>query len=139
MQNLASTTGTSRTQGPFPPPTNLAAQCLPFCLQNKDAVKLEELGGVEGVARALHTSTDDGLDDSAAGDLSLARRQELYGANVFASVPTQSFWAILWDALSDKVLIVLMIAATVCLRPHALHDAPSNFSRAQTVLSFLLA
>ena len=68
---------------------------------------------MEGLARALNTNTDDGLDASAAGDLSVARRQELYGANTFASVPTQSFWAILWDALSDKVLIVLMIAATV--------------------------
>ena len=82
-------------------------------MQNKDAAKLEEWGGVEGLARALNTSTDDGLDASASGHLSLDRRQELYGANKFASVPTKSFWAILWDALSDKVLIVLMVAATV--------------------------
>ena len=105
------------------PLANLAARCLPLCLQNKDAAKLEELGGVEGLAKALHTSTDDGLDESAAGDLSVARRQELYGANVFASVPAQSFWAILWDALSDKVLIVLMVAATVRLCSASLSSA----------------
>ncbi len=116
---------------PSPQPTKLAARCLPLCLQNKDAAKLEELGGVEGLAKALHTSTDDGLDDSAAGDLSVARRQELYGANVFASVPTQSFWAILWDALSDKVLIVLMVAATVCFCRHALHHSFSSHTMLQ--------
>ena len=79
---------------------------------------------MQGLARALNTNTDDGLDASASGDLSAARRQELYGANVFASVPAQSFWAILWDALSDKVLIVLMVAATVSVHPHALQRCP---------------
>ena len=85
-----------------------------MCLQHKDEAKLNAMGGVEGLAEALKVSTDEGLDASATGDLSLERRQELYGANRFASVPAKSFWAILWDALSDKVLIVLMVAATVC-------------------------
>ena len=75
---------------------------------------MEALGGAEGLAKALKVSLEDGISAEATGDLSVQRRQELYGANRFASVPAQSFWAILLDALSDKVLIVLMVAATVC-------------------------
>ena len=75
---------------------------------------MEALGGAEGLAKALNVSLEDGISTEATGDLSVQRRQELYGANRFASVPAQSFWAILLDALSDKVLIVLMVAATVC-------------------------
>ena len=83
-------------------------------LQHKDAEKVEALGGVEGLAKALNVHMEDGISAEATGDLSVKRRQELYGANRFATVPAQSFWAILLDALSDKVLIVLMVAATVC-------------------------
>ena len=75
---------------------------------------MEALGGAEGLAKALNVSLEDGISTEATGNLSVQRRQELYGANRFASVPAQSFWAILLDALSDKVLIVLMVAATVC-------------------------
>ena len=103
--------------------------------------ELEALGGIEGLARALNVSTDDGIDASATGDLSVARRQELYGANKFATVPTQSFWAILYDALSDKVLIVLMIAATVstssCYAPPvlSLQNTPVQSQASRTVPS----
>ena len=89
------------------------------CLQHKDVEKVEALGGVEGLAKALNVSIEDGINAEATGDLSVQRRQELYGANKFATVPAQSFWAILRDALSDKVLIVLMVAATV--RNAAMH------------------
>ena len=84
---------------------------------------MKALGGVEGLAKALNVSLEDGISAEATGDLSVQRRQELYGANRFASVPAQSFWAILRDALSDKVLIVLMVAATVC--SPAMYPLPS--------------
>ena len=96
------------------------------CLQHKDAKRVEALGGAEGLAKALNVSLEDGISVEATGDLSVQRRQELFGANRFATVPAQSFWAILLDALSDKVLIVLMVAATVCCA--AMHPLLSLFS-----------
>ncbi|CAK0781476.1 hypothetical protein CVIRNUC_005383 [Coccomyxa viridis] len=98
----------------FPSDTySILPQDLSRLSEHKDAEKVEALGGAEGLAKALNVSLEDGISTEATGDLSVQRRQELYGANRFAPVPAQSFWAILLDALSDKVLIVLMVAATI--------------------------
>jgi len=40
--------------------------CICACLQHKDAAKLDKVGVVEGLARALHTSSNDGLDTKCA-------------------------------------------------------------------------
>ena len=82
-------------------------------MQHKDEAALEKIGGVEGLAAALRVDVQQGLDPDASGDISLERRQQLYGTNKFAQVPLKSFWALLFENLSDKILILLMVAATV--------------------------
>ena len=94
-------------------------------LQHKDTEGLKKLGGHEGLAKALRTDLDEGLNPDAADDTSIQRRGDLFGANKFPQVPLKSFFALLWGNLSDKILILLMVAATVCpsLRAASLRNA----------------
>lgn len=82
-------------------------------MQNKDRQELESLGGVQGVAAALKASTSDGLDLPADGELSLAGRQQQFGANAFKEVKQKAFWSLLFENLKDPTLILLMVAALV--------------------------
>ncbi|EIE19492.1 calcium-translocating P-type ATPase [Coccomyxa subellipsoidea C-169] len=82
-------------------------------LQHKDTEGLEKLGGPEGLAKALRTDLDEGLNPEATDDTAIQRRRQLFGANKFPQVPLKSFFALLWGNLSDKILILLMVAATI--------------------------
>jgi Ca2+-transporting ATPase len=103
----------------------MPATRLVFYAQRKDKEALEKVGGVEGLANALKVDLEHGLQPDAVGDISIERRQQLYGANRFAEVPLKSFFALLRDNLTDKILILLMVAATVCAAPSScLSDIP---------------
>jgi hypothetical protein len=82
-------------------------------LQNKDREKLEEHGGVLGIAEALATSTNAGLDPKATGDLSLENRKHVFGANKFREVKQKSFLKLWVGNLTDPTLVLLMFAAAV--------------------------
>ena len=51
-----------------------------------------------------------GLDGS-----DLARRREVFGSNVIPPKPPKSFLQLVWEALQDITLIILMIAAIISL------------------------
>ncbi|XP_010921867.1 probable calcium-transporting ATPase 8, plasma membrane-type [Elaeis guineensis] len=63
-------------------------------------------GGVDGLARKLSVSLEDGIKTS---DLSI--RQNIFGVNQYVEKPPRSFWMFVWDALHDLTLIILMICA----------------------------
>ena len=95
--------------------------CVTYLLQNKDREKLEALGGIQGLANALSTSTSDGITLSPQGDLSLEHRQRVFGANAFKEVQQKAFLTLLLGNLKDPTLILLMVAALVihqCCRNH---------------------
>lgn len=50
---------------------------------------------------------------SANGELSLAGRQQHFGANAFKEVKQKAFWSLLFENLKDPTLILLMVAALV--------------------------
>ena len=86
-------------------------------MQNKDREKLEAIGGVQGLAKALSTSTSDGVTLSPQGDLSLEHRQRVFGANAFKEVKQKAFLSLLLNNLKDPTLILLMMAALVMCLP----------------------
>ena len=88
-------------------------QPVAYLLQNKDREKLEALGGIQGLAKALSTSTSDGITLSPQGDLSLEHRQRAFGANAFKEVQQKAFLTLLLGNLKDPTLILLMAAALV--------------------------
>jgi len=51
-----------------------------------------------------------GLDDS-----DLLRRRQVFGSNVIPPKPPKSFLELVWEALQDITLIILMIAALISL------------------------
>ncbi|XP_072958999.1 probable calcium-transporting ATPase 8, plasma membrane-type [Typha angustifolia] len=73
-----------------------------------DIKRLKFHEGVDGIARKLSVSVDDGTKSS---DLSI--RQNIYGANTYVEKPPRSFWMFVWDALHDKTLIILIFCALI--------------------------
>lgn len=76
----------------------------------KSLQALEAVGGLEGLATLLHTSPRDGV---AGTDLDL--RTAAYGANRLPARKLKLFFVLCWEALQDKVLIMLLIAAVISL------------------------
>ncbi|KAG8977974.1 hypothetical protein FRB90_008629, partial [Tulasnella sp. 427] len=100
----------------------------------KDLDALEQMGGIDEVIRGLGSDRTRGLSAEATapgGDdhhhqqpsdkptdafsAPLGVRQRIYGRNVLPTRPPKSLWLLMWLALKDKVLILLMIAAAVSL------------------------
>ncbi|KJE96156.1 hypothetical protein CAOG_009997 [Capsaspora owczarzaki ATCC 30864] len=70
-------------------------------------------GGVQGIASSLGVpSLESGL---AGDDEELERRRRDFGKNFVEPKPPKSFLALVWEALHDLTLIVLLISGTVSL------------------------
>ena len=77
--------------------------------------KLEELkkyGGIEQLAKDLHTSLTDGLPE---GVPDAGERVEAFGRNVYPEPPMKGFLKLWLEALSDTTLIILVVAAILSL------------------------
>lgn len=71
-----------------------------------------EYGGVLEVCKLLYTSPNEGLSGSAAD---LEHRRQEFGSNVIPPKPPKTFITLVWEALQDVTLIILMVAAAVSL------------------------
>ncbi|KAL6750480.1 plasma membrane calcium-transporting ATPase [Haematococcus lacustris] len=76
----------------------------------KDDAALNKLGGVAGLAKALQVDLGTGL---AAHEV--APHGEAYGTNTTPDKPSASFLQLLWDALHDPMIIILLIVALVTI------------------------
>ena len=74
---------------------------------------LDALGGVRGVAEKVKTDPVNGLDGNAADDL--VARRAAFGENVMSVKPPKSYLELVWEALQDFIIIVLMISAVISL------------------------
>ncbi|CAG7820245.1 unnamed protein product [Allacma fusca] len=106
--------------------TNMGDQSLPsqFGISLKDLRELMETRGPEGlekvasyggtaeICKKLATSPVNGVSGSKV-DLDL--RRQVYGANVIPPKPPKTFWMLMWEAVQDVTLIILMVAAIVSL------------------------
>ncbi|KAK5583190.1 hypothetical protein RB653_004781 [Dictyostelium firmibasis] len=72
-----------------------------------------ELGGLNGLATKLKTNTKTGLplEKSSTED----NRVIKYSKNILPDPPHQPLWSIVLDALSDHILILLIVAAVVSI------------------------
>ena len=76
--------------------------------ENKE--NLRSLGGVEGLAKLIGVNMDIGLTEEQVLLL-----REKFGTNQFPESPMDSFFSLLFDALTDTTLLILIAAATVSL------------------------
>jgi Ca2+-transporting ATPase len=80
-------------------------------MEEREMASLQTFHGVEGVARSLASGLSTGLADVA----SIEARREKYGENALPDPKQKTFLQLFLTALSDKMLIILMIAAIVSL------------------------
>lgn len=113
--------------------------------ENKNKSRLKVLGGVQGVLKSLKVDPNVGLaseiqypsslnvnekhiirkvgaeidnygkisdnDDSISNN----DRRRIYGENRLPAVPPKKLWRFMWEALQDKLLVVLSFAAVAAL------------------------
>ncbi|KAF9130253.1 plasma membrane calcium, partial [Mortierella sp. 14UC] len=105
--------------------------------------KLEGYGGIEGILRGLHADPVKGLATAAGGKsldhvtsdggekpatsaghqmgnidttaVSFADREEFFGKNVLPMRKPKSIFQLMWIALQEKILILLLVAAIVSI------------------------
>ncbi|KAL4558037.1 hypothetical protein LXL04_036233 [Taraxacum kok-saghyz] len=85
-------------------------QSLASMVQNYNTKTLRSLGGVDGVAKAIDVSIDEGVKSS---DVSV--RRETYGVNKYTEKPSKSFFMFVWEALHDLTLIILIVCSIVSI------------------------
>ncbi|BFZ08779.1 hypothetical protein BsWGS_11818 [Bradybaena similaris] len=69
-----------------------------------------KFGGVHEMCKLLKTTATNGLDET---DIDLRRR--VFGSNVIPPKPPKSFLQLVWEALQDVTLIILIVAAIISL------------------------
>jgi len=88
-------------------------KALMTLMEERDLSLLEKLGngrGVAGLASILGSDLTLGLPDPVPD---LQKRMDIYGINQFAEKKLNSYWKYVWDALHDKLLLLLLIMATL--------------------------
>jgi len=75
--------------------------------------KLGEMGGVHGLAFALHTSLKNGVSSEDLTESGVTTRTNVFGANRIPKRPARGFLQLMWDALQDFMLVILIVAGVI--------------------------
>lgn len=105
-----------------PSPFQWKAGDLCSLIDPQDFDKLQQLGGINGLMAGLGTSAEYGIstnpdqqDATKQYVGSMDDRIRVYGANILPEKKSKSLLLLMWLALQDKILILLIIAAIVSL------------------------
>ena len=72
--------------------------------------KVNQYGGIEDIARHLKTNLKDGLP---VNETDHEERKREFGVNYIEPVPPKSFLALMYDAIQDKILLILLCKSFV--------------------------
>eukprot|EP00160_Parvularia_atlantis_P015995 Unigene4852_Nuclearia_a/m.14844 Unigene4852_Nuclearia_a/g.14844 ORF Unigene4852_Nuclearia_a/g.14844 Unigene4852_Nuclearia_a/m.14844 type:complete len:1054 (-) Unigene4852_Nuclearia_a:149-3310(-) len=102
-----------------PPPRPMATfsvtnEQLGALVDPKSPDRLEALGGLAGLLRALKTDSKRGVPAAEAADGFSARRAH-FGRNALPEGEHTTFFGLVWEGLQDKTLIMLIVSAGVSL------------------------
>jgi Ca2+-transporting ATPase len=78
--------------------------------RKENKANLEALGGVSVLAQRLGSSYEGGLSSNQ-----VAINRDKFGTNVFPESPMTSYLSLLFDALTDSTLLILLAAAAVSI------------------------
>lgn len=78
--------------------------------RNENRASLDELGGINKLAELIGVNLETGLRTEQVAAL-----REKFGNNAFPESPMESYLALLFGALTDTTLLILIAAATVSL------------------------
>ncbi|KAL4226919.1 Plasma membrane calcium-transporting ATPase 2 [Mactra antiquata] len=68
--------------------------------------------GVHEICKKLYTSSNEGLSGSP---VDLEHRRKIFGGNVIPPKPPKTFFQLVWEAIQDVTLIILLVAAIISL------------------------
>ncbi|PLW48503.1 hypothetical protein PCASD_04243 [Puccinia coronata f. sp. avenae] len=85
---------------------------LTALIDPKSIKTLSQIGGPAALTELLQTHLERGLSHLQEA---LQPRQAYFGLNLLPEKPTKSIFQLIWLALQDKVLIILIIAAVISL------------------------
>ncbi|GKV20116.1 hypothetical protein SLEP1_g30279 [Rubroshorea leprosula] len=85
---------------------------LALLVKEKNSASLDQLGGVEGVATALRTDSENGIRDDAG---EVRKRQDIFGSNTYHMRPPKGLFYFVVDALKDTTIIILLVCAALSL------------------------
>jgi len=81
--------------------------------QSEQQEYLNKHGHFEGMAKKLRSNLTTGLSSSNTQDLEARRNQ--FGRNEIPQKPPKPFWILMWEAVQDTTLIILIICAIISL------------------------
>lgn len=74
--------------------------------------KIQDHGGIEGLLGKLFSSAEKGLNEDSHD---LDHRREIFGRNVIPPKPPKKFLRLIFEAVQDVTLIILIVAAIFSL------------------------
>ncbi|KAJ6430121.1 hypothetical protein OIU84_021516 [Salix udensis] len=81
-------------------------------VKKKDLDHLEKFGGIVGIAHAIGTDMDGGIN---GGPEDIARRQQAFGSNTYKKPPTKGFFHFVVEAFKDLTIFILLGCAALSL------------------------
>lgn len=82
-------------------------------LRGHDGVeRLTQLGGTLELLKKLHSSEDQGI---IGNQINIENRRKMFGSNKIPPHVPMSFMRLIWEALKDLTLIILLVAGLVSL------------------------
>eukprot|EP00210_Caulerpa_lentillifera_P003791 g3621.t2 len=96
-------------------PFDISVKELSTINQDKDFQKLTTSGGVEGIAKAVKSDLNTGIESNESGQakITIHDRGVAFGTNTAKQVDPKSFFALVLEQIEDPIIILLIIAATV--------------------------
>jgi Ca2+-transporting ATPase len=89
---------------------SITAEELAELTEKSDVQQLEEFGGIEGLAEKLQTDLRNGIDEN-----DIEERKTTFGENILPEKPPKSFFKLLFEALKETMLILLMVIAVISI------------------------
>ncbi|WFD42191.1 P-type Ca(2+) transporter [Malassezia psittaci] len=107
-----------------PAPFRFKAGQLCSLVDPENVDELKAMGGLDGLMKGLGTDGENGLTDDesssktrteSSSSPSIRDRERVYGRNVLPERKSKSLLTLMWLALQDRILILLIVAAIVSL------------------------
>ncbi|KAB2625348.1 calcium-transporting ATPase 13 [Pyrus ussuriensis x Pyrus communis] len=83
-------------------------------VKDKNLDRVQQLGGVEGVASSLKVDAGHGIQGDHDGE-DIARRQEVFGSNTYKIPPPKGLFHFVWEAFKDLTILILIGCAALSL------------------------
>ena len=88
-------------------------------MKEKNADKLQNMGGVDGVASTLETNVEFGNHGNVED---ITRRRESFGSNTYKRPQRKSFFHLVVKELKDLTIIISLLSVVSCLAFDMMHN-----------------